>query len=328
MDVTQTHLIHELKHDRPLFACRFDLTGKYVFVGSEDYSVVRMEIKTGAKVAFPTEAWVRAIAVCDDGKTLVTGGYDGKLIWWPADDDAPKPIRSVEAHHGWIRSIAVSPDGKSLASVGNDLAVKLWNVADGSKQTELTGHESHIYNATFHPDGQHLVTGDLMCNVFDWDLSDGKNVRQWKAESLTKFDKGFVAQIGGFRGMTFSEDGQHLLCSGITNVSNAFAGIGNPSVVAFNWKQGKQTIEHLSKGKLRGVAWGVASLKNGQRVAATGGSGGYLLFWKPEEANEYHNMKLKDVARDLAISNDGSLLATPHFNGMVSIYSMKPKPTK
>ena len=84
--------------------------------------------------------------------------------------------------------------------------------------------------------------------------------------------------------MTFDKDGKWLACSGITNVSNAFAGVGNPSVVVFDWKEGKQKIEHLSKGKLRGVAWGVAIHSDGTRIAATGGSGGYLLFWKPDSA--------------------------------------------
>ena len=136
-------------------------------------------------------------------------------------------------------------------------------------------------------------------NLKHWDLQSGKLKRECKAESLQKFDSGFVAHIGGFRGLEFTPDGKFLLGSGITNVTNAFAGVGNPSVVAFDWSTVKQTIEHLSKGKIQGVAWGVAAHSSGVRIAATGGSGGFLLFFKPEEKNEFHNMKLKDVGRDL-----------------------------
>ena len=57
-----------------------------------------------------------------------------------------------------------------------------------------------------------------------------------------------------------SGDGKRLACSGITNVTNAFAGVGNPSVVEFDWEAGKQRVAYLSKGKLRGVAWGAAFL--------------------------------------------------------------------
>ena len=38
------------------------------------------------------------------GKTLVTGGYDGKLIWW--DVEKRQKVRAVEAHARWIRSVA------------------------------------------------------------------------------------------------------------------------------------------------------------------------------------------------------------------------------
>ena len=189
----------------------------------------------------------------------------------------------------------------------------------------MTGHESQIYNVAFHPSGEHLATGDLMANLIHWETATGKQARTWQAKSLQKFDKTFVATIGGFRGMAFSPDGRFVGCSGITNVSNAFAGVGNPSVVAFDWQTNEQKTEHLSKGKLRGVAWGVVAHEDGTRIAATGGSGGYLLFWKKGEVDEFHNLKLKDVGRDLALSSDGLQLAVAHFNGHISVCRMEKK---
>ena len=326
MDVTKTHLLKDLTHKGPLISCRFAPGDKYIFTGSEDYKVWRIEIASGTEVKFPTDAWVRGLAFLPELDQLITAGYDGRLIWWPMSGDSPTPVRTVEAHHGWVRAVTVSPDGKLVVSVGNDQTVAVFEASSGKLLNRLTGHESHIYNAAFHPaePGQ-LVTGDLHCHINHWDLKTGSKVRTWQAESLQKYDKTFVATIGGFRGMTFTSDGKHLLCSGITNVSNAFAGVGNPSVVSFNWSDGKQQIEHLSKGKLRGVAWGVAALPAGIRVATVGGNGGYLLFWKPEDANEFHNMKLKDNGRDLALSHDSSMLAVAHSNGHVSVLRMDEK---
>lgn len=326
MDVTKTHISHDLVHKGPLISCRFDPSGKYVFAGSEDYSVWRFEIATGKKTQLPqVESWVRGIAFDHKGTTLVTAGYDGRLIWWPVAGEKPEPIRIVEAHKGWIRAIAVSPDDSLLASVGNDLVVRLWNMQDGTLVREMTGHASHIYNVVFHPDGKHIATGDLMCNLMHWDVTTGKQLRTWKAPSLQKYDKTFIATIGGFRGMAFSPDGKYVACSGITNVSNAFAGIGNPSVVVFDWKTGKQQIEHLSKAKLRGVAWGVAIHPDGTRIAASGGSGGYVLFWKADQAEEIHQLNLKNTARDLDLSSDGLHVATAHHDGHVRICKMEAK---
>lgn len=326
MDVTKTHVAHDLVHDSPLMSCRFDPSGKFVLAGAQDYKVWRFEIASGKKVQFPAEAWVRGIVFDHAGETVITGGYDGRLIWWPLAEDAPQPLRTVEAHQGWIRAVAVSPDGSLLASVGNDLIVRLWNTADGTLAREMKGHSSHIYNVAFHPNGERLVSGDLMCNLIDWEAATGKQVRTWTADSLQKYDKTFVATIGGFRGMTFSPDGKHLACSGITNVTNAFAGVGNPSVVVFDWESGKQQIEHVSKGKLKGVAWGVAVHADGTRIAAVGGSGGYLLFWKPDQAEEIHQLKLKDNARDLDLSPDGLHLATAHFDSHLRVHRMEAKP--
>lgn len=287
----------------------------------------RFHIETGKKQQLADAgAWVRGMAVDKAGTTLVTGGYDGRLIWWPVADDNPKPIRIVDAHKGWVRAVAISPDGSLLASVGNDLVTRLWSMADGKLVQEMTGHKSHIYNVAFHPTGAHLVTGDLMCHLIHWEVATGKQLRTWQAESLQKFDKTFIATIGGVRGMSFNSDGRFLACSGITNVTNAFAGVGNPSVVVFDWETGKKQIEHLSKAKLKGVGWGIAFHTDGTRIGISGGSsGGYILFWKPEDANEFHQVKLKDTARDLDLASDGLRLATAHHNGHVYISRMEPK---
>ena len=50
------------------------------------------------------------------GNTVISGGYDGRLIFW----DLPnrREIRTIGAHARPVRHLAVSPDGAKLASVG------------------------------------------------------------------------------------------------------------------------------------------------------------------------------------------------------------------
>lgn len=325
MDASKTHVESDYKHERPLISCRFDPTGQFCFAGSQDYQVWRWSLEDGNKVAFDTNAWVRGLAFAEQGELLLTVGYDGRLIWWPANSDAPQPIRAVEAHQGWARALDVSPDGSLVATVGNDLALRIWKTADGSMVRELRGHESHVYNVAFHPDGKQIVTGDLKCNAIAWDVETGKQVRTWQAASLIKYDKTFRADIGGFRSMRFSSDGKRLVCSGITNVTNAFAGVGNPSVVVFDYENGKQVIEHLSKAKLKGVAWGLVLHQDGPVIASVGGSGGHLLFWQPDAKDEFHHMKLPSDARDLDLHRDHVRLATAHFDGHLRIHRMAAK---
>lgn len=325
-DPTKTHVAAAHKHDSPLISCRYDPSGRYVFFGAEDSRVWRWDVAANAKSEHAAHgSWVRGLAFLADAQVLLTGGYDGRLVWWPVEGDSPPPLRAVEAHHGWVRAVAVNGDQSLVATVGNDTLVKLWSSDDGRLVRELAAHERPVYHAAFHPDGRQLATGDLMGNLFHWDVETGELVRKWNLKELHKYDPTFKADIGGFRDMRFSGDGRLLACAGITNVSNAFAGVGNPLVVMWDWEAGQQKIAHVSKGKLRGVAWGVALHPQPFVIGVCGGSGGYLLFWKADQAEEFHQLKLPNTARDLDLCPDNLHLAVAHHDGNVRICRMAEK---
>ena len=325
LDAAKTHVAKEIKIGSPLISCRHDPSGRYIFAGAQDYQVWRWEPATNEKVQLKgADAWVRAITFSPDGKTMLTGGYDERLLWWPIDGD--KPTRTITAHQGWIKAVAVSPDGSLIATSGNDRLIKLWSFADGKLVRTLTGHESRVYNIAFHPDGQHLASSDLKCNVFDWEIANGKLARKLKAEKMHSYDKTFMADIGGARAMQFNADGSQLAIAGITNVTNAFACVGNPAVVVLDWKSGKNLIQHLAKETFRGVAWGVALHPNGMVVAGAGGpGGGQLYFWKKDGKNEFHKFKMKDTCRDLHLSPNPTQLVTAHYDGHLRISQMSEK---
>src|SRR5438067_1412058 len=112
IDPTKTREVLQHKHDRPLTACRYDPTGRYVFFGAEDNLVHRFDVTTKTVTPFAAhDSWVRALGCSPDGKILYTGGYDGRLIVWPAIADKPEPIRVIDAHSGWLRALAVHPSG-------------------------------------------------------------------------------------------------------------------------------------------------------------------------------------------------------------------------
>src|SRR5262249_17030441 len=130
------------------------------------------------------------------------------------------------------------PDGRLLASCGNDNLVKLWSIADGGLGRELAGHQWHVYNVAFHPSGEFLVSGDLHGIIRQWHVGRGTETRTMDSSVLFRYDPGFRADHGGIRSMAFSPDGSTLACAGITNVTNAFAGVGNPAVALFDWQSG------------------------------------------------------------------------------------------
>jgi WD40 repeat protein len=355
---TDTRPFQEFKLGRPLIGCRFDPSGRYLFVSTEDNTIRRIDLFNGSQISFEGhKSWVRGIAFLSNGKVkpfptipmlqlssvigsivpqmnirdqqsfrMFTGDYHGNIIEWEGASEKPSPIRTIEGHDGWVRSLVVSPDGKTVASCGNDHLVKLWSTENGKLIRVLKSHTCHAYNVAFHPDGTHLVSADLEGIVKDWDLAKGEVVRTLEAKELSKYDNSFKATIGGIRSMTFNPDGSYLACAGITNVSNAFAGVGNPLVVLFDWKTGKPKQQLKPKAAFQGTAWGVAFHSSGVIIGSGGGSGGQIWFWKPEDANSFHMVALPQSARDMALHPNGELLAFANSDGIARIYTMTPKP--
>lgn len=323
IDPTKTHPLKEYKHDSPLIGCRFDPSGQYVFAGAQDNNVVRWHLETGQKTLLPGhKSWVRSLAFAARETILFTGDYAGRIVAWLSGAEEPKPAYLLDAHRGWVRALAVSPDGKMLASCGNDHFVKLWSIPDGKLIRELAGHACHVYNTLFHPDGKQLISADLKGIVKVWDVAKGETVRELDAKILHKYDPSFMADIGGVRSMALSADGSLLACAGITDVSNAFAGVGNPLVVLFDYKSGKPKQLLRPKTPFQGTAWGVIVHPDGFLAGVGGGNGGMLWFWKADDSKDFFSLKLPNNARDLALHPDGRRLAVAYFDGAVRTYSM------
>jgi WD40 repeat protein len=323
----QTHQVAELKHAAPVLSCRFDPSGQYLFGSAYDNTIQRWHIATGKATPLAGhDSWVRALAFHPSGSHLYSGGYDGQVICWEASAEAPTPQRTLAAHDGWVRALAVSPDGKLLASSGNDRLVKLWNTADGALVDVLAGHGSHVYNVLFPPDGTRVLSGDLKGEVREWDLATSEQLRTFDASPLWKYDPGFRADIGGVRGFDLSPDGKLLACGGITEVSNAFAGIGHPLVVVFDYETGERKQSHVSAKKHQGTIWNVHFTREGFLVGGSGGhGGGHLFFWKLDQAGEFFDFALPNSCRDLDLHPDQLRLATTHDDSTLRIWQMTPK---
>jgi len=341
-DATAVRLVQTIAHDRPLLTCRFDPGGDFIFAGAEDNNFHRWDLFSGESVhAKGHKSWVGTLALLTAGEQaasgqvvtgpivtgpIVTGGHEGKLVWWNALDAAPAPVRTIDAHKGYVRAVAVSPDGALVATGGNDAMVRVWSSADGTLVKELSGHARHVYNVAFHPSGRQLVSGDLMGVLKQWEVGSWNLVRDLDAKLLSKYDPTFKADVGGIRGIDFSPDGKSLAVAGITEVSNAFAGLGVPAVLLFDWESGKQVKVLKPKENIQGSVWGVRfHPAGGFLIGAGGGGAGAMWFWKPDDEKSFHTIALPSVAYDLVLHPDGLRLAVPLFDKTIRIYDLAPK---
>src|SRR5207244_12044817 len=127
------------------------------------------DVKSGTQTASlegqPTIVW--SVAATPDGKTLITSGYDGKIILWNVAEK--KPQQTIEKK-GWIRRIALSPDGKNFAAGMEDGSVILFET-EGPKETKtFKAHEAAVYDVAFSPDDATLATcsTDKLAKLWDW----------------------------------------------------------------------------------------------------------------------------------------------------------------
>lgn len=320
IDPAKTQIVSQWPYTSPLIACRFDPQGRYVFTTAEDNTIQRWELASGNKIAFTAhDSWVFSLGVTPDGATLLSGGGDGRLVWWPVAGDKPAPTRRLEAHQGWIRQLSISVDGQFVATAGNDQKVKLWKVSDGTLVREFIGHENQVYSTLFHPSGAWILSGDLLGLVRQWDVATGSQTRQFEAKDLHSYNGGQGVHFGGIRAMALSGDGKQLACGGLHKAENPLGAVHESLVVVFDWESQKVLQSHVAEG-LKGSLWRLIHHPDGFWMGASGGgSGGFLHFWKPDQAKEAHRFALPNLARDLDLNADRTQFATTHFDRHVRV---------
>lgn len=280
-----------------------------VFFGGSDFGVHAVDLdhdKPVVKDLGVHESYVTGLALA--GPHLISGGYDGRLIWW--DVESGSRIRAVDAHRKWIRRVAATPDGKIAASVADDMVCRLWEADTGRLLLELRGHDeltphhfsSMLFACAISTDGRRLATGDKVGRVNVWSIESGERLARFEAPVFYTWDPVQRRHsIGGIRALAFSPDGSRLAIGGIGQIGNIDHLDSKPTIEVFDWQKGERLGQ--AQGEGRGLVERLEFHPGGDWLLGAGGySDGFLLFCDPAGKKSLAQVKTPMYVHDFAMN--------------------------
>lgn len=118
------------------------------------------------------EGEILCIAVSPDGKQVVSGGFDDKIIVWSLDTN--EATRCLNTVGEMVFALAVSPDGERIVcgGPGGKLHVFSLGIHDDAPLSTIYTGTSSIECISLSPDGDYVATGLDNGIVKVWRLSD------------------------------------------------------------------------------------------------------------------------------------------------------------
>lgn len=224
--------------------------------------------------------FVTSVAFSGDGRLLASGGADGVVCLWRADDGTL--LRRFTEHSAKVAWVAFDPASDRLASAGDDAIVI--RALDGGSPLALTDHTDRVPCVEFSPDGRSLASASMDGTVRVWDTTS------WRVLSVLTPHGG-----AGVRVVKFSPDGAWLASGG-----------DDRNVVLTGLLTGERRV-------LRGHADDVFALafEPDGRVLVAGDRAGSIMLWEVESKKRIATLPgHRELLMCIAVSPDGMTIAT------------------
>jgi WD40 repeat protein len=309
--------------------------GDRAFTACADGIIYEVDLASGRAKAFDAHhaSYASGCVLLPDGRTLISGGYDGALVWH--DIETRRSVRRVLAHRFWSWQLALSPDGDQIASVTgqylpggwkyepaaeNEPCVKVFNTRTG----DLVVARSHIppvLSCAFSPEGRHLAAANMMGEVRVWDLEKPgeEPISQWTSPSFTSWGSIKTHHYcGGIYALAFSPDGNALLGCGMGPMTDPMAGNGKMTWQRWDWRKGEKLDEikegQHGSGLMESLAWHPSTphfVMAGKQAQGTWNA----AIFSASDGSLVHSVDTKNRITHARFTPDGAWLVLAGANG-------------
>lgn len=296
--------------------------------------VVHLERGVEREFAARHESYASGCVVGPDGTTVVSAGYDGRLLWHEVATG--RCWRTVQAHRFWSWQLASSPDGRWLATVTGQYLPGGWKY-EPAPETErsvkvfdaLTGalvaafeHRPPVLSCAFSPDGRHLAAANMLGEVRVWDLhapGQPDPVVRWETPDFTSWGSVKTHHYcGGIYGLAFSPDSKSLVGCGMGPMGDPMAGNGKMTWQRWDWRAGTkrdqiQEGQH-GAGLMEALAWDPAGrhfVMAGRQAQGTWN----LAVFDSEKGGLLHSIDTRKRITQARFSPDGRRLVVVGAQG-------------
>lgn len=259
-----------LLHDRSLATGVLGLAlspdGSRAYAACADGRVVALDPATGEQEPLTGThgSFASGCVLLPDGRSLVSAGYDGQLLWHDLDSRGVR--RRVQAHRFWSWDLALSPDGSKVASctgqylpggwkyepaASREPGVKVFDTATGALVAEFD-HQPPVQCCGFAHDGLHLAAANMLGEVRVWSLAAGaprEPVARFTSSDFTSW--GSVKShhyCGGIHALAFAPGDATLAVCGMGPMTDPMAGNGTMTWQRWDWRSGAK-LDQIKDGE-------------------------------------------------------------------------------
>ena len=307
------HIISEPMKN--ILSLAFSPDGTRLVSGSYDHVVKLWDMTTG-QTTHTLEGHtgpVFSVAFSPDGTRIASASLDGSVKLWDADTGQER--LTFKGHREYVWNVAFSPDSTRIVSASNT-TIKLWNAATGQELLTLDGQTGHGYryrgirSVAFSPDGMRIVSGNAVSKeVKVWDVVTGQAI-----QTLT-------GHTGAVLSVAYSPDGTRIASASADRTVKLWSTNTGDELLTFKGHEHLVPSVVFTPDGTRIVSGSGHKLHLQMGDWIEGDYPGDLKVWDAETGQEMLTLKgHTDPIICLAISADGTRIASTSFDGMIKVW--------